>query len=316
MLVLLDELLRNMLMSGVQGLKAQTGAPGAQVPVVKDQIGFRAPDHEWTKDIGNLMLNGFNVYLVDVRENRKLRSNERSRNVTNGVAYEDPAPTRLDCHYLISVWSPTSALTVTVEPVLDEHALLYEAAAVLMQNAPFNPSRVYPANSGPLNAWPARFRDADLPTVIAPSEGFPKLAEFWGTMGTGNRWKPVVYLVITIPVELLLEVAGPMVTTTITEYRQVGSQEPGEVWIQIGGTVINTRVNPPIVVPGTWVQLETPAGKPLQTTESDSEGRFKFGNLQAGHYRLRAWAVSLGERLPPVDIEVPSPIGSYDIRYI
>lgn len=312
MLDLLDELLRKILMDGVAGLKAVPIPSAPQPPVIKDQIGFGPPSDQWSKDVKNLHLNALNIYLVDLRENRKLRTNERDRKFDNGMVYADPAPTRLDCHYLISAWSPTDISPLT-EPTLDEHHLLYEVEAVLMNAAPFNPSRVYPANSAPLNAWPLRFRDVDLPAVITPTEGFPKLAEFWGTMGPGHRWKPVVYLVVTIPVELLREIAGPMVTTRITEYRQTGKSETAEVWIQIGGQVWDTQVTPPgppVLVATAWVQLETIAGKMLQTTETDNDGRFTFSNLRSGQYQLHVRAIGKDAITP---IEVPSPTGEYDV---
>jgi hypothetical protein len=85
--------------------------------------------------------------------------------------------------------------------------------------------------------------------MVLPVEGFPKLAEFWGAMGANHRWKPAVYLVVTIPVVLRTEIAGPMVTTRITEYRQTGKPETAEVWIQIGGHVL-TRSLPQTIVVG------------------------------------------------------------------
>jgi hypothetical protein len=233
-------------------------------PVTEEQVGFRSPDEQWAKDVKSLQLNALNVYLVDLRENRKLRSNERERSADNGVAYDQPAPTRLDCHYLVTAWSPTEDITPQVEPILDEHTLLYEVAAVLIRASALNPSRVYPANSLPLNAWPARFREVDLPIVVAPPEGFLKLAEFWGTMGHNHRWKPAVYLIVTLPVELLREVSGPMVTTRITEYRQTNRPESAEVRIQIGGTVYDKAGS---VLSGAWVGLETLVGELLQTNE-------------------------------------------------
>jgi hypothetical protein len=96
------------------------------------QIRLEAPDENWRSSLGQLNRNALNVYLVEMRENRKLRSNERTRTPENGVIHEQPAPARVDCHYLISAWSPTAELTPLVEPVLDEHALLYEAAAALI----------------------------------------------------------------------------------------------------------------------------------------------------------------------------------------
>jgi hypothetical protein len=128
-----------------------------------------------------------NVYLFDLRENRKPHSNERMRFINNGLVSDEPAPTRLDCHYLISAWSPT-APAPPVEPAFDEHALLYRSAAVLIRNGRFNPSRAHPANSPQLNAWPAPFRNVDLPVVVAPADGFSKLAEFWSGMGQGSVW--------------------------------------------------------------------------------------------------------------------------------
>jgi hypothetical protein len=301
MLSLLNELIRNILMAGVTNLKATP-----QASVIKEQVGFEPPDDDWIKDIKALQLNALNVYLVDIRENRKLRTNERERRFDNGMVYEEPAPTKLDCHYLISSWSPTT-ISPQVKPTADEHVLLYQVAAVLINTAPFNPSRMYPPLSNPLNAWPQRFRDADLPAVVTPAEGFPKLAEFWGTMGHGHRWKPVIYLIVTIPVELIENVAGPMVTTRITEYRQTGKPETAEVWIQIGGTVYDSAGN---AVAKAWVRLETLAEDPLQTTETDEKGRFTFLNLSAGKYQLHVRA--LGKKITPT-IDVPSPTGNYDV---
>jgi hypothetical protein len=296
-------------MGGVSGLREiPMNQPSA--PVTESQVGFGPPDNQWRLDVQNLQRNALNVYLVDLRENRKLRSNERVRSVENGVVYEDPAPARMDCHYLVTAWSPTEQITPQVEPVLDEHALLYEAAAVLINNVPLNPSRVYPAGSQALMDWEP-FSNIELPTVIAPVEGFPKLAEFWSAMGTGHRWKPVLYLIVTVPVELLREVAGPMVTTRITEYRQLGRPETAEVWIQIGGHVRDENKN---AVPGAWVRLETATGEPLQTTETNELGRFTFSDLRAGRYRLRARAVGLGEKERP-DVDIPSNTGEYDLIF-
>lgn len=230
MIDLFDNLLRQVLIDQVGELTDES------------QVRFQPPDADWRTYVANLTVSGnpanaLNLYLADLRENRKLRSNERVRSVEGGVVSEEPAPARLDCHYLVSAWSPAT-VSPTVEPTLDEHALLYQAVAVLMRQAPFNPSRVYPAGSAALGAWPAPFRDYELPAVVAPVEGFNKLAEFWSGMGAGALWKPALYLIVTLPVALLTEVTGPMVTTRITEYRVTGSAATGEVLIEIGGHVL------------------------------------------------------------------------------
>jgi hypothetical protein len=55
-------------------------------------------------------------------------------------------------------------------------------------------------------------------------------------------------------------------------------------------------------------------GIPLQTAETDELGRFRFGALRAGRYRVRARAIGLGEKLRS-DLLVPSPSGEYDVRF-
>jgi hypothetical protein len=309
MLRLFSELLRQVLLNGVPGF----------APVEEDRIGFQPPDDDWRTRVGALQRNAFNVYLADLRENRELRSNARHRTFRNGIVDEDPAPVRLDCHYLITAWSP-AIVSPQVEPNLDEHRLLYQAAAVLFRAAPLNPSRAYLLGSPELNAWPERFRDADFPASIAPVEGYAKLSEFWSAMDPDARQKPALYLVATLPVELTTVEAGPMVTTRITEYRQAGKPETAEVWIEIGGHVLDTAHPDPVTgdptpVPGAWVRLETTTGAPLQTTETDERGRFRFGGLRAGPYQLNWRAAGQPTPAAPRAIDVPSPTGEYDLEF-
>lgn len=309
MIQLLDNLLRQILLDEVAELTDEA------------QVRFQPPDADWRTYVSNLVVaanpvNAVNVYLVDVRENRKLRSNERVRNVENGIVTEEPAPVRIDLHYLLSAWSPAT-VTPAVEPTLDEHALLYQVAAALTQNEPFNPSRVYPAGSIPLNAWPEEFRNSDLPAVVAPVDGFAKLAEFWSGMGQGSLWRPALYLIVTLPIELFTVDAGFMVTTRITEYRITGQPGSAEVWIDFGGHVLDST-NPlpdgsPAPVAGAWVELLTLANDRLQMVRTNDLGRFRFEDLRRGQYRLHASAVGLGELTRNVD--VPSQTGEYDLVF-
>ena len=68
----------------------------------------------------NLEGNALNVYLVDLRENRQLRSNERVREAKRH-RQRNTSARRVDCHYLITAWSP-AVITPAVEPTLDEHS--------------------------------------------------------------------------------------------------------------------------------------------------------------------------------------------------
>lgn len=309
----LDNAIRELLMQEVGALRPPP-PPTPPPPVTEQQVRFQPPDEAWRNHVSTLgTLLALNVYLVDLRENRKLRSNKRVRRFENGVVEDEPAPMRLDCHYLISAWSPTDP-SPTAEPSVDEHLLLYEVSAVLVDNAPLNPSRIFPPGSAALAAIPEAIRDLDLPTEVLPPEGFPKLAEFWGAMGTGALWKPVVYLIVTLPVEYSREIAGPMVTTRITEYRRSDHPDTAETFIKIGGHVLDATVDPPLPLANAWVQLESVGGEAMHTTRTDARGRFTFDRLQAGSYQLR-WRAGDRPEPPPRAIEVPSPTGEYDLRF-
>ena len=298
MLDLLDLLLRRLIVSRVPGITTE------------DQVRFQPPDQDWRTYVNGLgARNALNVYLFDLRENRKLRSNERVRSTEDMIAVNTPAPPRVDCHYLITGWSPVS-VTPLLEPTLDEHSLLYGVTGALMKAAPLNPSQLLPAGSGDLLAWPDGWRDADLPTVILPIEAFPKYAEFWGTMGQTHPWKPAVYLVVTLPVVLPAQPVGRLVTTRAAAYALTDAAAAPDARIQIAGAV-RTVANQPVI--GAWVGLEAADGATLlQATETDGQGRFSFSGVSRGSGWLRVRAVGRGEG--HVAIAVPGPTGTYDVQ--
>ena len=282
-----------------------------------NQIGFQPPDEQWRSKVSNLG-DAVNVYLVDLRENRKLRSNERIRSYDNGTFVKEPAPARLDCHYLITAWSAAQPAP-QVSPSLEEHQLLYEVIAILLESSPFNASQTYKNDAFKLSLWPKRFQNCDLPTLLLPADGFPKLSEFWQSMGQGARWKPCIYLVVTLPIALMKTIEDPPVTTRVTEYRQAGYPEPVEQWRhQIGGYIFDTTK--PLVdgrsvgTINAWVGLETTESLPelLQVTHTNDLGQFTFTNLRIGNYQLRVRSPGLSEVVRP--ISVPSSEGHYDIH--
>jgi Pvc16 N-terminal domain/Carboxypeptidase regulatory-like domain len=271
------------------------------------QVRFEPPNDDWRMYVGNLPAGAvaLNIYLVDLREDRELRSTERFREATNGFEFEEQAPARVDCHYLLSAWDQANP-TPAIQPTLDEHALLYSALSVLLNNMPINPSRILPAAQ--LAAIDPLIRDSDLPTKVVPAEGFAKLPEFWGRMGQ-VPWRPAIYLIVTLPVAFGSEFVGQIVTTLIEEYRLDGG--PAEdVWIQIGGTVVDNAAAP---VAEAWVGLETAAGVRVQTTRTNELGRFTFIGLSPDSYRLRYRASGRPEQVRVVT--VPEPSGDYDLQF-
>lgn len=300
MLNLLDELMREVLLAGTS-------------LVDPAQVRFQPPDAQLRTDVIGLNQMALDFYLVELRENRKLRSNERIQTVQDGFVYIDQAPERVDCHYLGTAWSPAQ-IAPGIEPTVDEHALLYEAMAALILATPFNPSRVYAPADPRLAQWPSAFRDVDLPTEAVSPEGFAKLSEFWTSMGQDTRWKPVVHVVVTLPIALARELAGALVTTAIGVYQQDAIAATAETWIDIGGHVRRaTGGGDAAPVEAAWVRIETLAGVPLGFTETAGDGRFVLERLRPGQYRLRTGAIGL----TPIDrvVDLPSETGEYDLEF-
>jgi hypothetical protein len=304
MLAQLDRMIRDVLVAQIAAITSLA------------QIRFQPPDAAFRTDVVNLNAVALNVYLVELRENRKLRSNERIRTIDDGVVFTEQAPDRMDCLYLISAWSPAQPGGL-VEPTIDEHALLYEAAAVLTLQGDLRPSRVYPPADPALALWPARFRDVTLPVGVLTVEGYAKLADFWASMGSDARWRPVVQLTVTLPIALVREQAGPMVTTMLTRYRMSGLPATDELWMHIGGQVLDMAAplpnGDPSPVAGAWVRLETLTGVLVRRAVTDDAGRFRLDQLRGAQYRLRTGAVGLGEQTRVVD--VPTETGEYDLVF-
>lgn len=272
-----------------------------------EQVGFMPPDDNWRTIVANHGSNAVNVYLVDIRENRSLRDPEWIVEFNQGIATRTPAPLRVDCHYLISAWS-SAAAQAAVEPTRDEHALLYRVLAALAIAGPLNPSRVYPPGSADLGAVSPLIRNADLPVQIVSAEGWPKLTEFWGTMGANSRAKPAILYTVTVPVAMPRQVAGPLVTTRIIEFRQDGNPSSAEQWLQIGGTVTDAAGQP---VEDAVVTVSGSAGQVIGAVKTTADGRFSVGGLNADGYAIHAAKPSVGTA--DTTAAVPGRSGDYDL---
>jgi hypothetical protein len=271
-----------------------------------DQVRFQPPDDDWHTAVANLGRTALNVYLVDIRENPALRDTEWLVSFEADGPHREVGPARMDCHYLISAWSPAS-VTPALEPTLAEHALLYRAMAALLRADPLNAEQIYPPGSAALAATDPLIRAADLPVRVAPGEGWPKLAEFWGAMGSNERWKPAIWYTVTIPVSFARQVAGPLVTTRIIEFRSGTEAAGADRWVQIGGTVTDSGG---LAVDGAIVSI-TDGGGIIGTATSGADGRFTIAALHSGDFQLNATKPGTGSASSAAAL--PSPTGNYDL---
>ena len=286
------------------------------------QVRFQPPDDAWRALVPTISdgfgnpANSLNIYLIELRENRKLRTNERDRVTVGFDVYETPAPRRVDCHYLISAWSPVPA-TPGIDPTIDEHSLLAQAARVVGQFDMLDPIPICAASRPPgLVAIPVPppLVGETFPLVLMPVEGFPKYAEFWGTMGDASRWKPCIHLVVTVPLKESPQRAGAIVTTILTKSLQASAPASSEMRHHIGGQVLDAG-SPRAPVPNAWVELLDSAGAMRwQLTRADNDGRFVFADVFEGDYQVRASSMPLGVSAPR-PITVPEPTGEYDVHY-
>lgn len=323
------------------------------------------------------------IYLADIRENRKLRSNERTREGfkagSDKTVRESLYPAWVDAHYLITTWDTSINQSIRA---LKEQQLLADISASLLAGDPFTPREVYPDPTdaqlvsvetaraaaraaavaagatldeivkagdeaadaerkritdivlAPLNVWPEEFRLPGLPYQVLPPEGFPKLSEFWTTMGAGSVWKPIVYLVAAIPVELKPRFEFPRVTTLKTTTGQTSSAPDRELirgtereWFQIGGFVSRQARNPdgslrfnpdhsPVIESAVkrakTILLAVPPASvpqapslPLQETRTDDDGRYQFlfgGPLSGDQSRFQVVVQASGLKADPLDV--------------
>jgi len=283
------------------------------------QIGFEPPNAAWRQSIVNLNVSGepvnaLNVYLVDMREAREMRSNRVSRANVNGLVTEQREAPRVDFHFLISAWTPEAQGAATA-PTLAEHRLLGAVIAALYNGEPLMARSIYAPTPLPAG-FPDALADHPLTLSVLPPEGFDKIADFWNTMAW--HWKPVAYLILKAPVVLEAAVAGhPVRTRMMRSFATVGAgpDEPADNLIAIGGEV-RDAANPlpdgtPAPIGGALVLIGTVAGVTYDTTTSDDLGRFTFGGLSPGTYRLRASVTGRGEVMR--DVAVPS--SEYDLTF-
>lgn len=274
-----------------------------------------------------------NVTLVDLRENRKLRSNDRI-SVGSGAARHTAAkPANLDCHFIATAWVKPND---PEKDVFLEHSLLYFAASALLRNNPLIPRLVFGLDDvkvedresdepgfDALSVEHRKFvqaidpvlRDRELPIDALPPDGYPKLAEFFGLLGlTTPIWQPSVYFIVTIPIEQPRRLGGPIVrsieTTIVNQSgKRFNPDAPDvplverETFACIDGRVTDTTAAP---VEGMRIELTLrfpppgdggdPRGR-SQATSTGTDGHYRFALLpEAVNSPDCTWEIRAGEQ--------------------
>jgi hypothetical protein len=303
----LDRILTDLIQSRIAGLKGST------------QVGFGPPDEQWLKDVVSANEERLNIYLYDLRENLKLRSNDRAREQQDGWYSIKRVPPKVDCLYLLTAWSPVK-VTPAIEPSLDEHLILYDVLRVLMRNQSLVPAEVYKTgvkipSSRELTSVPALLRQEELLIrAVLPDAGMREMGLFWSSVK--GLWRPAIQLTVTLPVFMLDQaLESPMVTTVSTDSRASDESATAEVWLSIGGQV--TVGTPAQSVKGAYVQMQGVSPSEVKATNrhlfTPADGRFLFSHLLRGRYHLRATATGVGD--VGRDVELPSDTGEYDLRF-
>lgn len=256
-------------------------------------ISFDIPIMDWTRKLSGDKRT-VNLYLYDIRENQKLRTNEwqLKRNPDSTVTRKKPS-IRIDLSYLITAWSPAQT-----EPVVEEHHMLSQILATLFKY-PTIPPDVLQGNLATIVPPP------EIPALVAQPNGFKDQGQgpFWNA--AGQHWKPAVQYTVTIPLDLQEAITGAMVTTKIHKYQQEGHPETEEKLLQIGGRVVEAA-DPATGIPGAEVII-LELGR---TTRSDINGYYTFVKLQGGTYTVKA---GIEGRKTERTVQVPAPGGNYNI---
>lgn len=233
-----------------------------------------------------------NLFLYETKENRELRDPVPIIERLGTTYIRRSSPIRMDCSYIVTAWSDQ----ISAARVAEEHRLLAQAILWLSRF----PTIPVSSLQGTLVNQPF-----PVPTYVAQLDPNKNAGEFWDALNIPPR--PAFYLTVTIAMSLGLQVEGPIVTTTLTNYQQDANAATAEEWINLGGQVTNAIGQ---AIPDAWVRLE-----PLNRIErTDNDGRFVFVKvLRAANYTIRVRAVGSGERLRVID--VPSLTGEYNVQF-
>ena len=249
MLADLDESLRRLLKREL----AKHGFDGVE-------IGFDAPDKEWSASLSTPTVN---LFLYDLREAIDYRPVDWVPESENGRREKRP-PLRVDASYAVTGWT---------RDVQDEHRLLSQIMAI-MYAFPELPHDIL--NGTLVNENLDRF---PLRTRVAQARQDAK-ADFWTAVG--GQYKASIDYIVTVVCEsgTVLERGPETRTQTVVLFEKDAGRIRLEEFNRVGGTVRDAEGEP---VENAWVVLSG-----VGMAASDEDGRFLFHRVNAGEYTCMA----------------------------
>src|SRR5262245_11466297 len=249
-------------------------------------VSFITPDK-------NLQLTGATVdlFLYEVKENRELRDPTPIVEKNGDSFVRKEPPLRVDCSYIVTTWSDPNATGEA--KVIEEHRLLAQSL-LWLSRFPTIPE-IYRQGSLKNQLYPP-------PTMVAQMDPNKNAGDFWFALGIPPR--PAFYLVVTITMDLGLQVEGPLVTTRSTEFKPDGLEQ--EEWVQVGGRILSAGQ-------GVGDALVDILDVGLRT-RSDSEGRYSFVRVPLGAHNIRV--VATGFQPKRQRLTVPGKPEDYDVTLI
>ena len=272
----LDEALRQLLMK--------------EIPIKNGEvdISFEQPKREWSARLSRPTLN---LFLYDLRENRKLRQSQEWMIEQNrdGTVTQRRQPARVDLYYLVTAWANDPD---------DEHNLLARCLMALFRQ-PHLPEKLLPDS--------LHHQPAPIPLQVAQEEILSNPSDVWNVLD--NEMRPAIVLTITLAIDPYQPLVTPLVRTRELRIgqaaepldEQLTDETSADVFWTIGGTVHTDQ------------QIDTLRARLMeQGTEVPilEEGRFSIGKLKAGEYTLEISADS--GKPTRHKIKVPAP--DYDIQ--
>ena len=253
-----------------------------ELPVKNNEvdIAFDQPKRDWSARLSRPTIN---LYLHDIRENVKLRREQRPYELERNskAVVQQRQPMRVDLHYLLTTWAAAPE---------DEHRLLARTLMTLMR---------YPEFPGDLLPEGLQDQPIPIPLKVAQSDTLDKPSDLWSVLD--NQQRPGIVLIATLSFSAYPSVVKPL--TRQAEVRTGPSDNPaaGHGYISISGMVKSRK---PLV------NLRLKLLERDQAIEPQPNGEYGIRNLQPGDYTLEITAD--GRKKSQHKLTVPAP--NYDVE--